>query len=146
MKGLNLLDAFVDEQGIYLPGKTTLVINSTNVESLFFLSAILNSSLSIFYIKNKYSSSSYCGGITFTKDMINQLPIPSLEEWERSKLITLAQEATLSKQRNNNASISHILKEIDVLINKAFKLSYLYSSDFVNSLKTTNDKSLKIKL
>ena len=124
MKGLNLLDAFVDEQGIYLPGKTTLVINSTNVESLFFLSAILNSSLSIFYIKNKYSSSSYCGGITFTKDMINQLPIPSLEEWERSKLITLAQEATLSKQRNNNASISHILKEIDVLINKAFKLSY----------------------
>lgn len=33
MKGLNLLDAFVDTEGIYLPGKTTLVINSSNIDN-----------------------------------------------------------------------------------------------------------------
>ncbi|MDE6795914.1 MAG: Eco57I restriction-modification methylase domain-containing protein, partial [Muribaculaceae bacterium] len=71
MKGLNLLDAFVDTDGVYLPGKTTLVINSSNIDNLFLIAGVLNSAYAIFYIKTKYSSSSYCGGITFTKDMID---------------------------------------------------------------------------
>ena len=76
MKGLNLMDACIDENAKILPGKTTLVIHSDNLDNLYLLLAILNSKVASFYIKTKYSSSSYCGGITFTKDMINKMPIP----------------------------------------------------------------------
>ena len=75
MKGLNLMDACIDENARILPGKTTLVVHSDNIDHLYLLLAILNSKVASFYIKTKYSSSSYCGGITFTKDMINKMPI-----------------------------------------------------------------------
>lgn len=124
MKGLNLLDAFVDTEGIYLPGKTTLVINSSNIDNLFLIAGILNSAYSIFYIKTKYSSSSYCGGITFTKDMIDSLPLPSFSEQERECLIQLSRKATGIRATNPSANIDTILAEIDHLIYNALGLTY----------------------
>jgi hypothetical protein len=76
IKGLNLLDACFDFTGQIIPGKTTLVICNDDIDLLKILCCIINSKLIKFYIKNKYSSSSYNGGITFTKDMINNIPIP----------------------------------------------------------------------
>ena len=32
------------------------------------------------YCKSKYISSSYCGGLLFTPDMINRLPVPDLSD------------------------------------------------------------------
>ena len=74
-KGLNLLDGFIDFNGEYLPGKSTLVICTDNTNHLKFICGILNSKLAMFYIKAKYASSSYCGGITFSKEMINSFPV-----------------------------------------------------------------------
>ena len=34
-KGLNLLDGFIDLNGIYIPGKSTLVICSNNTDNFF---------------------------------------------------------------------------------------------------------------
>ena len=124
MKGLNLLDAFVDTEGIYLPGKTTLVINSSDIDNLFLIAGILNSSYAIFYIKTKYSSSSYCGGITFTKDMIDSLPLPSFSERERECLIQLSKKATELRAANPSAYINPILKEIDLRLFKSLRLTY----------------------
>ena len=69
-KGLTLLDWFLDENGEYVAGKSTLVLLAENIGVLKFLCAILNSRLVFFYIKSNYSSSSYNGGVNFTKDMI----------------------------------------------------------------------------
>ena len=66
-KGLNLLDGFIDFNGEYLPGKSTLVVCTDNTNHLKFICGILNSKLALFYIKAKYASSSYCGGITFPR-------------------------------------------------------------------------------
>ena len=90
-KGLNLLDGFIDLNGTYIPGKSTLVICSNNTDNLKFLCGLLNSKLAIFYIKSKYSSSSYCGGITFSKDMINNFPIPSCIS-NKDKIISVVDE------------------------------------------------------
>ena len=87
-KGLNLLDGFIDLNGDYMPGKSTLVICSDDINNLKFLCGLLNSKLAIFYIKSKYASSSYCGGITFSKDMINNLPISSLTGF-KEKVISI---------------------------------------------------------
>jgi len=80
IKGLTLLDACIDEIGVIIPGKTTLILTETNQElsKLKFLLALLNSKLPLFYIKEKYNGSSYNGGINFNVDMINNLPIPNI--------------------------------------------------------------------
>ncbi len=76
IKGLNLLDACLDEDGAVIPGKTTLMVTAKDVKTLKLLLAILNSSLVFRILKEKYPAFSYNQGTTFTKDMINNLPLP----------------------------------------------------------------------
>lgn len=123
IKGLNLLDAFIDEDGNYLPGKTTLVINSSDVDTLYLMSAIINSSIAIFYLRTKYSSSSYCGGITFTKEMIDSLPIPNLSNEEKVTLINYAKHATYLRKDDPEKDIKDILIKIDEILYNRFMLN-----------------------
>lgn len=124
LKGLNLLDAFVDEKGFYLPGKSTLVINSSDKNILFFLSALINSSYASFYIRTKYSSSSYCGGITFTKEMINALPVPELSDSHKERLIVLSKMASKRRKSEPYCDIEDIINEIDMIILKSFNFTF----------------------
>lgn len=96
MKGLNLLDVCLDDKAEFIPGKTMLVICSEDIALLKVLLVILNSKLIFWYLRIKYSSSSYCGGLTFTKDMINFIPIPELSSKAYDSLIKLATEAVSS--------------------------------------------------
>lgn len=92
LKGLNLLDGFIDFRGDYIPGKTTLVVLSNDDDVLKLICALLNSKLALFYIKTKYSSSSYCGGVTFTKDMINNIPLSQMSKDDISKITNKVSE------------------------------------------------------
>lgn len=122
-KGLNLLDGFIDLKGEYLPGKTTLVICSDNVRDLKFLCGILNSKLALFYIKLKYASSSYCGGITFSKDMINNFPIRENIDI-KNRIIDKVDDILLAKIADTNADISIEECEIDILVYHLYGLTY----------------------
>ena len=122
MKGLNLMDACIDEHAEILPGKTTLVIFSDSIETLYFLLAILNSKLALFYVKTKYSSSSYCGGITFTKDMINRLPIPQNSQ-NTHELIIRTKKVLSIKRQNSTADTSALESEIDRLVYQLYGLT-----------------------
>ena len=122
MKGLNLLDACLDENSKILPGKTTLVIHSDNIEYLYLLLAVLNSKVASFYIKTKYSSSSYCGGITFTKDMINKMPIPRQKEIE-SAIISKVKELLKCKKKNSLFDTSIMEYDINSFIYQLYGLT-----------------------
>lgn len=117
LKGLNLLDGFIDFQGEFIPGKTTLVICADDPDLLKYLCGILNSKLAIFYIKSKYASSSYCGGITFSKDMINNFPLPQDESAEKS-IITVVENIL------KEGYILDYEKELNETIYKAYNLTY----------------------
>lgn len=80
VKGLNLLDATIDLDGSVIPGKTTLIGTSSDIDDLYFALGVLNSRFALFYIKNRYPASSYNQGITFTKDMLMDLPMPKTED------------------------------------------------------------------
>lgn len=82
IKGLTLLDGCIDSSGSIIPGKSTLIIECDDYDDLLYLSGIINSKLMIFFIKQKYSSSSYNGGINFTKDMIKSLPLCKNNEYK----------------------------------------------------------------
>ena len=121
-KGLNLLDGFIDLESEYIPGKSTLVICSDNIENLKFLCGVLNSNLAIFYIKSKYASSSYCGGITFSKDMINNFPISSQNGFKEKvisivdKILDSGYSIGLNKLLNETIYSSYNLSSTDVKI------------------------------
>lgn len=78
IKGINLLDCCLDVNGAYMSTVATLNIRSNNKQLLIIIAAVLNSSIAIQYIKSKYFTGGYCGGTLFTPDMINRIPIPSI--------------------------------------------------------------------
>lgn len=100
-----------------MPGKSTLVICSDDINNLKFLCGLLNSKLAIFYIKSKYVSSSYCGGITFSKDMINNFPVSSLTGF-KEKVISI-----VDKILDSGYSI-----DLNKLLNETIYSSYNLSS------------------
>jgi type I restriction-modification system DNA methylase subunit len=113
IKGLNLLDACLDLQGGIIPGKTTLMIPSEDLRTLKFLAAILNSSVAFFYIKEKHIASSYNGGTTFTKEMINSLPIPEVSSADRDILVRAVDRLLKAKEHDREGEAVAIEQEID---------------------------------
>ena len=100
-----------------------MMIAIDDVDELKTVSAFVNSILSIFYIKQKYSSSSYNGGINFTKDMINNLPYPTLSEEEKSCIISLVDSIISEKEQDNEADTSELEESINEVYFKVFDLS-----------------------
>ncbi|MBY0532470.1 MAG: N-6 DNA methylase [Xanthobacteraceae bacterium] len=109
IKGLTLLDGALDLEARFIPGKSTLVIPSDSADDLKFLAGIINSKLVSFYVKQKYSSASYNGGVNFTPDMINGIPIPKIIE---RKLIIEKVDAILLAQEKITAASKELLRQI----------------------------------
>lgn len=126
IKGLTLLDACLDLKGDIIPAKSTIVVIDDDNTKLKFLSAIINSKLAFFYIKELYSSNSYCGGINFTRDMIGSLPIPKINSKNQDlvdEIINLVNQILALKTENSSADISKLEKDIDNLIYKLYNLT-----------------------
>lgn len=122
VKGLTLLDAMLDLHGEIIPGKTTLVLMSDDENILKYASTILNSPIAIFYIKAKYGSASYNGGVSFTKDMINSIPLPSNGKIMRS-VIEAVDHILDIKAKDHNADIEKFENKINNNLYKLYALT-----------------------
>lgn len=123
LKGLNLLDACLDADGNTIPGKTTLMIPSSDPEALLLLLAIINSSVPFFYLKEKYPASSYNQGTTFTKQMINDLPIPKIDASQRAKLVSVVNSILSAKRTDPLADTTESEQQIDKLVYDLYGLT-----------------------
>jgi hypothetical protein len=123
IKGLTLLDVCLDENGEIIPGKTTLIVTSTNSKNLKFLLGILNSKLPLFYIKEKYRGSSYNQGINFNKDMINNLPMPKINDDIKTKIVSAVDSILNAKKRKAAVDTSTLEKQIDDIVFKIYGLT-----------------------
>lgn len=130
IKGLTLLDACFDAKGVIIPGKSTLMIANTDVDQLKVVLAILNSRLPFFYIKEKYPSSSYNQGINFTKNMVNDLPLPRLSEDQRNafvrivdKIFAIIEDENYLENYREQAKVRDYEKQIDQLVYKHYSLT-----------------------
>lgn len=121
IKGLNLLDACIDLYGNVIPGKTTMIISATD-DKLYLLLGIINSKLTLFYIKQRYSSSSYNGGITFTKEMINSFPIKNNKKTEYQQISNLVKEIVTTKSLSTEP-YNELEKKINTIIYNIFDLT-----------------------
>lgn len=114
IKGLTLMDACIDLEGIIVPGKTTLIVAEKKIDRLKYLASIINSKLVSFYINEKYSSSSYNGGVNFTKDMVNNLPIPKLAESKQKPFIVLIDKILSVISKSEYSHKKHPIEQIEL--------------------------------
>ena len=130
IKGLTLLDSCLDIEGNIIPGKSTLIVIDNNIKNLKILLALLNSKIASFYIKETHPASSYNQGINFTKEMINNFPIPKISQNESKILILLVDQIikiTKSKDYLQNlekqTKVQEYEKQIDQLVYKLYNLT-----------------------
>ncbi|MBY0245596.1 MAG: Eco57I restriction-modification methylase domain-containing protein [Sphingobacteriaceae bacterium] len=131
IKSLTLLDACLDIEGATIPGKSTLVIKENNIDKLKYLSAIINSKLAIFVIKQTYSSNSYNGGINFNKDMINKLPYVEFDAYNNiqneilklvDKIISIP-NLSLPLSSDLFTDINEVQKQLDQFVYQLYNLT-----------------------
>src|SRR5690606_31981890 len=76
IKGPTLLDGSLDLEGAYVPGKSTLVVCNDDPTTLKFVAGLINSAPASFYVRQRYASASYLGGVVFKPEMIDSIPVP----------------------------------------------------------------------
>ena len=143
IKSLTLLDACLDSEGIIIPGKSTLIIAGKDINQLKFILAIINSKLAIFYIKERYPSYSYNEGINFTKDMINNFPLPQISEYSRDVLIGLVDKILDSIKDDDhlqNPDKSNKMREYSRQIDKIVYELYGLTKEEVSIIEDINHK------
>ena len=119
IKGLNLLDCSIDIEGRLMSTVGTLNIRSNSIDLLCVIAAIINSSVMTEYCKAKYKSSSYCGGLLFTPDMINEFPVPDLSELENWREIIELVKLYLKEGKNK----AHFNEINDLVLRKLVAFS-----------------------
>jgi hypothetical protein len=143
IKGLTKLDVSLDLLGEIIPGKSTLIFTSTDLDKLKILSGILNSSLPIRYIKEKYSSSSYNGGINFTKDMLNDFPFPKDGGEYKNKILNYVNEIL---KTNNLENSIELLKSINICTFLLYGFSYSQMIEYFPELQNYSEENFKSQL
>lgn len=121
ISGMRHFESFLDDNGIYIAGKSTEILVTTNQLDMKIALLILNSSIIKFYIKQNYSVLGIDGGINFTPELIENLPFPSLERFEHlDSLITLVDEI-LAEQNCDEFKL--IKYKIDEVVHDLYGLS-----------------------
>ena len=102
IKGLTLLDGAVDLDGSFVPGKSTIVISSNDPVTLKFVAGIINSKAASFYVRHRYASASYNGGVVFKPEMIDSIPVPVVLD----QTVVVAQVDLILSAKNAIASVT----------------------------------------
>jgi hypothetical protein len=136
IKGLNLLDGCLDVDGQVVPGKTTLIVTCKNPDDLLFVSAILNSNFAFFYLKERYPAASYNQGTSFTREMINSLPIPRhLSLDQKQGLTEIAGKVVQLVKKDPELDTAELLGSLNQAIYGLYKLDNLEIELIENSRK-----------
>jgi len=130
IKGLNLLDACLDLDGNTIPGKSTLIITSKDINKLKILLSIINCKLASFYIKEKSPASSYNLGTSFSKDMINNFPIPKISKTEQKlfikivdKILAITKDDDHLQNETKQKKVKEYEQKIDKMVYKLYGLT-----------------------
>ena len=144
--GIRYFEAIIDATNEYLPAKSTVTITG-DLNTLYYLIAVLNSKLISFFIRENYYSSSMGGGINFTPDLVRTLPIPNIPE-ETQPFIDLA-DRMLSLNKDLQTKRARFLRRLqdnmpEVKINGA--LEEFDKLDFAGFVAELKKQKIKLSL
>lgn len=136
--GIRYFEAIIDAKNEYLPAKSTVAITG-DLNTLYYLIAVLNSSVVNYYIRENYYSSSMGGGINFTPDLVRTLPIPSIPNDVQPFIVLADKMLTLNSelQQKRNRFLRRLQDNFDgVKITGALELfDTMEFAEFLKELK-----------
>ncbi|MFH1900844.1 MAG: N-6 DNA methylase [Candidatus Omnitrophota bacterium] len=131
VSGMRHFESFLDEDGQYIAGKSTEILFKNSELSLKVALGILNSRLISFYIKQAYSVLGIDGGINFTTDLIESLPIPEFNTIDIQKPFIKIVDKILSITKSSDylgnpakkEEVKEYEKQIDQFVYKLYDLT-----------------------
>ena len=123
--GMRYLECYFDQEGSYVAGKSTLIIKNIKNNLFSFFCCLLNSKIVFFYIKESFSSLGIDGGVNFTKDIIENIPLPKFSTNLVNQIINNYE--ILIKDKDiilKNSSSKLLQQQIDNLVYKLYELTY----------------------
>lgn len=133
--GMRYFEVFYDEQGEYVAGKSTIVImqNSLPKERVLFLLGILNSTLIQFYINEAYSTLGIGGGINFSTNIVDGLPIPEVDKQTEKEIVKFVEDIIKSNHEE--------IKKLKLILDEKIYKLYNLSNKQIEKIKCTKKKN-----
>lgn len=120
--GMRYLECYFDSSGEYIAGKSTLVIKKIKDDWYHFFCCLLNSKLVSFYIKQSFSTLGIDGGVNFTKDIIENVPLPFMKKNTMS-LISIVGKNIISQKFQGKDS-SSLEQQVNNMVYRLYDLTY----------------------
>lgn len=139
IKGIRHFKSFLDCNGEYVAGKSTIIIKDGEENfPLELLLCFLNSNVISFYIKEAYSALGIDGGINFTSPLVEKLPLIRPES--NDELINHSLKLLKLNQDKNKEIIKFKswLEDVFGLENSSNKINHYYTltiKELINELK-----------
>lgn len=119
-------NAFVVDRNGYFPlaGTFSMILHDST-QSLYYLNAVLNNPIALFYLDQTYSKLDKTGW-QWKKAPVEKIPIPKITESNKptaDKIIALVEEILKAKEQNPQANTSAQEREIDNLVYTLYSLT-----------------------
>lgn len=123
--GMRYFEAYYDFNGNCIAGKSTIIIPQNNCveEDMIYLLALFNTKLIQFYINQSYSVLGINGGINFSADMVDALPIPLANADTKEKIVEFTNKIILLKKSDLFANTTAEEHEIGRLVYELYGLT-----------------------
>jgi len=130
ISGMRHFECALDPDGIIVAGKSTVILKGKNNADIKIVLTLLNSNLVSFYIKEAFGVLGIGGGINFTAQLVENLPLPSVDNEGKKKLKEFADDILKiveSKKWLNSpseqAKVRKYEEQIDRLVYKLYGLT-----------------------
>jgi hypothetical protein len=115
-------EAFLDKDGNFVAGKSSVIAIPKNKQlSLLTCLGLLNSRLIRFFLQESYGALGVDGGISFSGDIVESLPLPTGFSGALPLLDEMVKE--LLGEISAGKDVSGLLSEIDTAVFDAYGLS-----------------------
>jgi hypothetical protein len=121
ISGMRKFESFLDADGEYVAGKSTVIVTAKEPSfSLATLLGILNSRLIRFFIQETFGVLGIDGGISFSGDIVKQLPLPNNFD-SRIPSVENAVEYVLQRVSDQRLT-SNLLNIVDKAVFDAYRI------------------------
>lgn len=122
--GMRYFECYLDMDGLYVAGKSTIILLNPKDPKLFkILLGILNSKIISFFIRGAYSTLGIGGGINFSREMVERLPLPIISH-ESEEIVPYVDTILLAKRDNLFADTNVPQNIIDIIVYHLYGLTY----------------------
>ena len=125
ISGIRHFEAFLDTNGEWIAGKSTVVLRNFSGIRPEMMLGILNSRIVSFFLKECYASLAMDGGINFSPANVSEIPIPDIQKSKDKcdEIMEIVNRIIIEKSDDIAKDTSDLENEIDKLVYALYGLT-----------------------